>query len=427
MTIKEKLQALVKPYASVDSKGKLVSKEKPGKDILLKLEADFIHLINQELLIGGLEPTKLQDGSETTNLQKNYRRLALDFHPDRCIAEVCWLEDALSDEDHKWGAFQTLRFCYEKFTKPAQFKKDEFSDIKSKEDFKNWLEKLRAKSPTHSGRRLYDGLIGLLNQSSSFFDETGKIKPQGLNIMLRFIPIALVSYGVIILAEELLAIHALYFVVLKGGQYLGRSNYRDLKQLGSAMQEMSIASAATTTIVLVRLLEMTFWTSRKCLNLSLYIGSSILKSILPSPVANVNDQEESFSSKVCKDLILAGQDAIPGIEFQTPELKVIAQPLEKYLILNAQQVFRGWRIGDQKREFVERFLLEMEKIDRASDSIDTKLTEVSTRLHKLKANKDIYTNTLAAAINNAEKVIAFFQDPSMQLMIYEPPVPALMP
>ena len=414
MTIETELVALVVFYSGLDKETNRYTTQL-GKDDLLRLDANFVKWVNHQLL---------SDGAKKYQLERNYRKLSNYFHSDKAAKyspEITWLENQLSAGKNDGTCFKTLTFCYEKLTQPTKFKEIEFSGINSIDDCKKWLETLKSKSSTYSSRTLCDSLIDLLDQSNSFFDATGAIKPKGLKALVSFIPVLIASFSTVIVVEELFAIFALYFVVLKGGQKLSKSDYRELKQIGETMQEYSTITALTTTTLLVRVLEMIFWASRHCLTMSLSIGSSILAPLLTStPTAKAN--ESDTAAEVCRDLALAGKNATPGRKFSTPELKVIAAPFEKYLGLNAQQFFANWRVGGEKRLMVEAFLFHLEVFDRLPISLDVKLNEVQKELNKLRNNEEVYTKKTAEAVDYAQNVIDILQSPSStELLEYDKP------
>ena len=399
MTMQEELASLVKIYAQFDAEKKCYT-SKLNKAALLRLDADFIKLINKRLLA---------DGPEKDKLLKNYRKMSLYFHPDRkplFLPEVVWLEKNLAEGD-SGICFKSLGSCYEKLTTPQKFKELSFGDIKSREDCRKWLENLKSKAGTYTARSFCDSLIGLLDESGGFFDEVGKIKPKGLRTLLTFMPMIFASYGTIIFAEELFAVYALYFLMLKGGQYLGTSDFREMRQLGETLQNISVFTATATTTVLVRLLEMTFWASHRCYALSLKVGASLLDPLLSAPAKTAQAGGAPAGDNFCKDLILASKNLTKGRQFRTPELKVIAAPFEAYLGLNEQQFFVTLRAGNTKRLKVEDFLLRMRVLDLSLAPIETKLVEAQKALKTLKLNKKVYTagGKTADAVDCAEKLI----------------------
>ena len=417
MTIQAELKSLVGIYATFDKeKGCYVSTL--DKSSLLKLDGDFIKLINQQLL---------RDGPEKNNLLNNYKRISRFFHPDRVhffLPEVTWLEYNLSQGLNDGICFKSLHMCYEKLDSPQNFKKINFADIKNREDCKKWLEKLKSEAASYSSRSFFDSLIDLLDESGSFFDTVGQIKPKGLRTIITFIPILFASFGAIIAAEELFSMYAVYFLVLKGGQYLERSDSLEIKKIGKTLQEISILTATATTTLLVRLLELTFWVSHQCYDTSLLIGSSILKPLIYDYSNNTHTNDEhSSGANLCTDLILASQNLSEGIQFKTPELKVVSAPLESYLGLNAQQFFGDWRLGRTKRLEVEAFLFRMRVLDGSPDTLENKLITVQKELNNIKNNKAVYVHggKAAEAIDSAEKVITLLSEsePSpMPLILY---------
>ncbi|CEG56434.1 hypothetical protein [Legionella fallonii] len=412
MTTEKELETLVKIYAKYDAdkKGYVSQLDKPA---LLRLDADLAKFFNQQLLA---------DGAGKEQLKNNYKRLTLYFHPDRShlfLPTVTWLENNLSEGSNDGICFKSLATCYDKLANPLKFKEISFEDINSREDCRKWLENLKSKAGTYTSRSFCDSLIGLLDESSYFFDEVGRIKPTGIRTLLTFMPMIFASYGAIIFAQELFALYTLYFLMLKGGQYLERSDTKEIRHLGHALQEISVITATATTTLIVRLLEMTFWISHQCLDAGLGIGSSIFKPLLP----DISKDDESPTENLCRDLILAGQHLSEGIQFKTPELKVIAAPLEAYKGLNEQQFLRYWRLGWAKGLSVDSFLFKMRVLDAGSESTEEKLAIAQKELTELKKNKEVYTEggNTAKAIDTAEQVITLLsgRDPtSMQLVVY---------
>ncbi|KTD48124.1 hypothetical protein [Legionella quateirensis] len=414
MTIEAELERLVTIYATFDSEHKCYVAKKDKS--LLCLESDFAKLVNQQLLGNG--PSK-------ESITGQYRKISVAFHPDRKPSyspEISWLEHSLSEGKNDGACFKLLKFCHDKFVNPEQFKDSNFADIKTKEDCKKWLDDLKNQASTYTGRSLYDSLQDLLDQSNNFFDDAGKIKPTGLRVLIKSIPVIFATYGTFIFAEELFAVYALYFIMLKSGQYLETCKSSDLKTIGKTLQEISTITATATTTFMVRLLELIFWASHQCLDVSLQIGSSIFTPLLPVSSSSKESMPEDDSNK-CMDLILASQNMQEGMQFRTPELKVISAPLESYLGINAQQIFRGWRLGQEKFRAVEAFLFRMRVLDNSPDPVESKLKQAEEELRKIKDNPNVYNSTTATAVDRAGRIIDLLTESDVsdrQLVVYTP-------
>lgn len=397
MTIEKELKELVRIYAGTDKDKKL------DKETLLRLDRDLTRVFNQQLLASG--PDEQQ-------ITKHYRKLSLKFHPDRSLSfspEVIWIEQKLSEGGNKEACFKSLKASYEKLTNPDQFKEMTFADIRTKEDCKQWLENLKKQSGTYTSRSLYESLIDLLEHSSGFFDDAGQIKPKGIRALVKSMPMIFATYGAFIFAEELLAVYGIYFILLKGGQYLEKSASLELKQIGRALQEISSISSTVTTTIMVRLLEMSFWISRQGLQMGLQIGSALLS---PMVTTSPDYFETQFNPQgtLCRDLILASQNKSEGIQFKTPELKVISAPLEVYKELNSQQFFVGWRSGNEKRKAVDAFLFRMRVLDESPDPLEIKLQAAQKALDVIKKDDEIYNSVTAKAVDRAEQVITLLKE-----------------
>lgn len=405
MTIETELTSLVTIYASYNEENKCYSSAL-NKETLLRLDSDFIKLINKLLLI---------EGPEKAQISRCYKKLALYFHTDHITSfnpETLWLEKNLSEGRNDGACFRTLRACYGKLTSPQDFKPIKFEEISSREDLKKWLEKLLADSRTFTERNLYASLLGLLKDSTGYFDEVGKIKSKGVKSLISFLPIVFISFGTIVFAEELFAVYALYFALLKGGQYIGTSKSRELKMFGDTLQKISVITATATTTLLARLIEMTFWTSRQCYDISLKIGSVLLSPLITFPSLDHSTSSEWGEGSLCKDLILASHNDSTRYNFKTPQLKMIAAPIESYIGLLEQQLFRNWRAGGGKYRALEAFLFRMRVIDK-DDELDlkNKVSKTYEALNKVKKDSSVYTvgGNTASAVDRAERVIHLLQ------------------
>ncbi|CAM2788331.1 Uncharacterised protein [Legionella steigerwaltii] len=403
MTVETELKTLVSIYASYDEENKCY-KSDLNTEALLRLDADFIKLINKLLL---------KDGPEKVKIRKNYKNLSLYFHPDlieKFVPEVKWLEKNLSEDRNDGACFKTLGLCHGKLTSPQDFKLIKFDEISSREDLKKWLENLKNTSRTFTERNFYVSLLGLLDQSGGYFDEVGKIKPKGIRALISFLPMVFISFSTFVFAEELFTVYALYFALLKSGQYMESSNSKKLQKLGGALQKVTMVSATATTTLLVCLVEMTFWASRQCYEMSLQIGSTLLTPLI-SYSPEVKFDGATAEENLCRELILASQNQSDN--FKTPQLKMIAAPIESYLGLLEQQFFRNWRAGGEKYRALDAFLLRLRVLDKDEDLlVEQKIAKAHDALEIIKKNSNVYTKggKTALAVDRAEHVISLLID-----------------
>ncbi|WP_454780626.1 J domain-containing protein [Legionella sp. WA2022007384] len=413
MTIETELKTLVTIYASYDEEKKCYNSEL-NQEALLRLDGDFIKLINKLLL---------KNGPDKEKIKTNYKVLSLKFHPDlfeKFSPESKWIEKNLSEARNDGACFKTLSICYEKLTSPQDFKTIKFDEITTREDLKKWMENLRNTSRTFTERNFYASLLGLLDQSTGYFDEVGKIKPTGIRALISFLPMVFISFGTFVFAEELFAVYALYFALLKGGQFIEKSDSKELQKLGTTLQKITMVSATATTTLLVRLLEMTFWASRHCYEMSLQIGSTLLTPLICA-APEMKFDASMVDENLCRDLILASQNPNISENFTTPQLKMIAAPIESYLGLLEQQFFRNWRAGGEKYRALDAFLLRMRVIDKDGElKVDEKITHTYEALQLVKKNSNVYTEggKTALAVDRAERVINLLNEESeMQLSL----------
>lgn len=408
MTIDAELKDLVEIYSPYDVEKQTYTTQLDNAQLLI-LEKRFINLLNAHLLSSG--PLK-------SGLDNNYRELTLVLHPERSpnfSPEIIWLDKQLSGKGLRGGCFRLLSFCYEKLTQPTKFKEIEFTAIHSKEDFKKWLENYKAQTTTYGSKSLCDSLIALLNASSDFFDSTGAIKPAALKNLVTLIPVLIAGFGTTLFLEELFLVYAIYYVLLKGGEKLGQTDYMELKQVGSFLQQTTSITFMITTTILVRIMELIFWTSRHCLTMSLEVGSNLLAPFLPqadAPVKVVVDAAE-----LCKELVLAAEKVQPGMQFDVPELKLVAAPFEKYLAINALQFFGSFRVGKKKREMVDAFLFNLRVLDKLDWPLEQKYLDILESIAKIKANEEVYTDKTKNAVDYVEEVIRILRSPSITELI----------
>ena len=413
MTIASELKEIIEPFSAFDEEKNLYIAQLDISKLLI-LEERFIKWLDSKLLNSGLE---------NNYIEKNYKKLTISFHPDKQTLyppEISWLDRQLSGDLLNGGCFKTLRLRYEKLTQPAQFKEVEYGGIHNIEEFKKWLEKYKETAPTWASKSLCDSLIALINASSDFYDSTGKLKPLALKTLVQLIPTIIAGFGTTLFFEELFLVYALYYVLLKGGQKLGKSDYRELKAVGQSLQSYTAVTAMVTTTLIVRMLELVFWTSRQSYTLSLEIGSSIFGPFLSQ--SEKAAKEEVDPDELCRELLLASKKTQTGMQFVNPELKLIAAPFEKYLAINAQQFFGTLRVGDKKRKRVEGFLFNLKVLDSLEWSLDEKYDDITKILTSIKRDKEVYSDGTKRSVDYIEEVISVLRSPEITALVpYEAP------
>lgn len=361
----------------------------------------------QEALNQLLYKHLLLDGPDKLNIGKNYNKLVPYFDAKSDIPlsdEVQWLDKTLATEGKRSICFETLTLHYQQLTEPEKFKKIEFADISTWADLRRWLINMRdAKNPkpTAGGVRLYNSLLSLLDQASGYLDEVGTIRPAGVSMLLSSLPAVLVSVGTIVFIEELLAIYALYFILLKSGEYIAKGRQHEMRAIGTGMQQFTIVTAATTTAILVRLVEMIFWGAHKSYSGSLTVGTTVLE--LTSGPSNVAEPEEITE----QDVLSISTHCPRALDIKDPKLRVVAAILEARKGQLSQQYGLRFRLGANKFVAIDDFLKEVRKLDKTSDPIEFKLARVQELIASLKADKVVYAKTTEKAIDTAERFLQF--------------------
>ncbi|USQ14771.1 J domain-containing protein [Legionella lytica] len=381
----------------------LPSNNNLSEEQLFNLERSFNLLLNQCLL---------HDGAETERIAENYNKLLLLFEtPADLLPEVKWLEQQLSKGVNDGLCKRTLTDCYQRLVTPSNYKELTFGEITNQDDLKKWLENLSSKARTYNERSLYNSLLGLLNESVNYYDEIGKVKPTAIKALLSFIPVLLVSIGTLAFAEELLAIYALYFIVLKGGEYIGKTNISELQSFGGTVQQVTSVTAATTTALLVRLMELIFWSSRQCYMATLQVGCTVLEPLFSGTDSDAVENIEEA-------LLKAGENKDAGLLFRNYQLKLIVAPIEIRCSSLKEQWFLRHRTGAEKDRVLTRFLTKMRELDQNHDPIETKLEAAQRLIVKLKENKMVYEEGryTGPAINKAERFLQFFINNPLAMM-----------
>lgn len=401
MTIEDELKSLIVLHAKYEQNEECYS-SKLNNEELLRLDSAFKKLLYEWLL---------RNGTEKELILEQYRQVQSYFtaqNGNSLIPEVIWLEHNLSQGLNDGVCLKTLSDCYQKLTAPENFKEIKFSDITTREDLCAWLVNLKRQSKTYIESSLYENLLTLVNESGDYYDEVGKINLKGIRALLGFLPVVLVSLGTITFAEELLAIYALYFVLLKSGQLISGSERSELKSIGGTLQKISTITATTTTTLLVRLVEMIFWGSRQCYLTTLQLGSVIQEPLLSAK----SYQALTHPSTLEEDLLIASKSLDIGKNFLNPQLKIIAYPIESRLGLLGQQYFLSLRTGKTKLTALNRLLSNLSDVDHNSDSFEIKLESTQRLLDKIKRNKTVYVkgSETAVAIDKAEGFLFFLKE-----------------
>ncbi|EHL31540.1 hypothetical protein [Legionella drancourtii] len=400
MTIETELKFLVGIYTEFDpEKGCYVGGV--SEEERVRLERSFNQLLLKWLL---------KNGPEKEQVEENYTKLAPLFEMKTnglLEPEVLWIENVLSCGINDGVCFKTLSLSHQKLIAPENFKNIKFNDIVTRDDLKKWLENFKKQATNYTERSFYESLLSLLNESTEFYDEVGQIKPKGVRVLLSFLPMVLVSIGTVAFVEELFAAYALYFILLKGGQFISRSSSSELQSFGHALQKISTVTATTTTTLLVRLIEMIFSASLQCYVATLQVGSIVLSPLVSSKLPELFTQESLEQA-----LIKASESRHIGMYFENYKLKLIASPIESRLGLLGQQYFLGYRVGKTKFQTLEYFLVNMRTLDMNSDPIETKLEGVQDLLNKIKKNTVVYSagGETALAINKAQGFLQFLKD-----------------
>lgn len=351
----------------------------------------------------------LKSGVEKESIKANYELLIYYFN--RLITQknpnFMWLNTQLysSSMGDDIPCLIALSNCYQKLTAPEHFKELEFHNINTPQDLKKWLEIQIEKSRTASERSLYKKLLGLLDETTSYYDEIGIIKPNGIKILLASLPIIFVSIGTVVFVEELFALYAFYFVLLKAGQYIAGSNLPSLNTLGKILQEVSTVTATATTTILAGIVELMVMVTHQCYATTIKISTTIFDPLFLSNPSS----SEVLESSMKQDLLAASKNAQKGLLFRHLELKIIAAPLEVRYGLLREQYFIGWRAGKQKKDALRDILITIQALDKDPSSLEEKFTTIQSLLNHTKKDSIVYAkgSQTVLAIDKSEQFLRF--------------------
>jgi hypothetical protein len=352
----------------------------------------------------------LTDELKREQITKNYNELVTYFtvgEDKKPMAEIAWLEMTLSNGACNGTCLDLLTSCYQTLITPDNLKQIKLNEHSTRKDLQIWLKGFRENAVTYTERSFYDSLLGLLEQFNGYYDEVGKIKPVGIRALLSFIPMVLVGAGTITFAEQLFAVYALYFILLKSGQFISRSNATELKVVGTALQKVSTVSATATSAILVHLIEMVFFASLQCYSATLQVGSATLSPLLTWGAA----EEPLLQKSIEEELHEARKESDMGLTFEHFKLKLIAMPIEARYNALGQQYFLGMRTGNAKRLALQEFLFSMQACDHNPDPIDIKLEFIQELIDQVKKENIVYSpaGKTAEAIDTAERFLHHLQ------------------
>lgn len=422
--ITKDLEKLIRSYVQYDEENETYPMEKLPEQTLLQLDMRFCQLIDKWLLT---------DGPKKENIEQNYKQISRIVHNDKkpqWTAELKWLDQQLAADANDAICFKTLSDRYERLTAPENFAKDEFMNVSPNENWEQKFQRKKANANTYTARYMYHSFSKLIQESRSYRTETEKV--DGMKSLLNTLPWALSGYGGLLLAPELFAIYSTCFLVKQGGKALKQQESEELQLFGQTLKELGGITTMVTSTVLARTMQLVFKVSATSVSGAAKVGKFLLggkssKSrhsgfsyssstsseggassssssappgfFLPAPPTTDGGELETVHDFM-QQLILAA-NSTQGAQLQTPELKIVIAPLERYLYLNKQQFGRQLRAGWAKGEAIKAALLRIRTVDSQGKTKEEKLAEAKKEVEALKGNKDVYSKTAKKAINRA--------------------------
>ncbi len=393
MTIESSLTKLVDSYVIFDEQqGCYQGVITPQQ--LVALEEEFALLLNGHLV---------SSGTKKEQITARYNQLKNIFEVQNLSPALLWLENALSKGINSGACLQKLEKCYQRLVPQSGNQIiSKFNGMKTRQGLQKLLMNARDGAQSTQQRDLFVTLLNSLDEINGYYDDVGKVKKKSLRILLKFMPVVLTGLGTMVVAEELFAAYAFYFILLKSGQLISKSDADNLSAVGNSLQKVSIISFNTTSKMLARCVEMVFWGSRQGYLATVQSASALLEPFTHEKQKN----DENIAEELTKLLPKLKE----GLQFKNPQLKLIAMPIEEKSGSLEGQHFLSLRTGKHKLQVLDKLLKNMQECDQSSETIEEKFIAFEHWITVIKNNKHVFYNTTAEVINKAEQFLIYLRE-----------------
>ncbi|MDP1604164.1 MAG: hypothetical protein Q8M03_12970 [Legionella sp.] len=380
-----------------------------------------------------------QDGVELVDIDKNCKKLHVQFHPDqyeRASPEIKWLIDTLivadaqrraedkeekeeekqeekqeevtpRKRDERGVCFNLVTLCADIIKNPPPqgegYMMDEIQDLIDD------LKIRRNDATTLTQRALINCIISMLKSAGNYHATASTDLPPGfMQKLMKTMPYITTGVCVALYIKELSLFYALLYTFSKGGRMLGRSNSDFLRDVGYKMQQCANILSRVTMAVMELVFKLNlgvFYTGIKAYG-SICSGSSS-SSAIPYGEASVQCTVLALQPQYFLD--------VEGREFKTMPLKLIARPFELY-----EKQLQARYFDSIKLNPVQVTLQELQKIDGNDKmALDDKLNAVNKVIERLACDRtfNVPKSNAAEAISTTRNILTLLcEDAGIELV-----------
>ncbi|MBN9230038.1 MAG: hypothetical protein J0I93_04235 [Legionella sp.] len=393
--MQQRLEQLASQYADWDEKkGCYVNRDEIKSQEREEIQRLFSKFIYFELLA---------NGQDTATITQNYEDIYKLFSAQ---PEVAALIDWLNANTQTNYAMTCLDTNYRKMLHPEDYKELTPVSIEHADEIRHWLINSEKKATQYTEKTLYASFIKLIDQSTEYFSEVQQSAPYGTKHILSSLPVATIGLGASLFLKQLSVLYLLYFVTLKSGQYVSKTDKPKVQEVGKAFEKIAKVSATTTSTLLINLMEMIFLSFRQG-----YAVSEEVADVLSSLLFAKANQGAITHEEVSELLELARLSISENGDYCHPQIKIVALPLEKHLEHLEKQPFLNYRAGKDKLKKVKCLLKDLQRIDGdKKKNIEEKLQQIRELLPQNGQDSAIWQGATGEALTRAKATLFILEE-----------------
>ena len=380
-----------------------------------------------------------QDGVEPVDIDKNCKKLHVQFHPDqyeRASPETKWLIDTLivadaqrraesekdfikRGRDERGVCFNLATLCADIIKNPPPQGERSMMDVLSNcneiQDLIDALKIRRNDATTLTQRALINSIISMLKSAGNYHATASTELPPGfIQKLMKTMPYISTGVCVALYIKELSLFYALLYTFSKGGRMLGRSNSDFLRDVGYKMQQCANILSCVTMAVMELVFKLNlgvFYTGIKAYG-SICNGSSS-SSAIPYGEASVQCTVLALQPQYFLD--------VEGREFKTMPLKLIARPFELY-----EKQLQARYFDSIKLNPVQVTLQELQQIDGNDKmALEDKLNAVNKVIERLACDRsfNVPKSNAAEAISTTRNILTLLCEDA-RIVLVKDTIPA---
>lgn len=320
---------------SYDTLDELAADAKIGKISKETAQHELVALLIRQLSAEGLDED---------NINKNYRKLSLDFHPDRKQNEtVLYLNQYFSKDG---GSNSNFLFVLLGMAK-EELLQDKGIEFKSLDDLNKWLDKKinqYQKEQNNTAMVFYMGIKNMVISAQQFSASCDALAGTHgyASMLLKVMPGVLTGAVVSFAAKELALIYGASAVLIYLGKKIEENgselHVQNLEDFGIFLKDAGVFLFLSSTRLLTTVFAITCETSQYTLG-----AAASLLSI-------TSQSQELLDAKTWEQ------------KFISDNMKIIVRPLLDYMRTLDSQSFRVFRSGEPKRVLLDKLMRELDAI-----------------------------------------------------------------